>query len=418
MAKDFIDSKVKKFSTLLGLDLSYFIGGGFWLLVSMVITAIGGIFLSVLFARFLTKEVFGQYSFLMSILGFAALAALPGMVQVVTQAAAENKDGVFKRAIFVTAKWSGLGALILVLVSAYFYFNNQQNLSLAIFLSALAFPVSAAGSLFNAFLIGKKRFRLVALYGTLAQLASITATAFALWKFPTLVAVALFSAWSTAIINVVLTLLTEKYKTNEEQDAKLIRLGFHLSISQIFTIGADYLDRLLIPVLLGFTNNATYAFAILIPMQIHGFLKVFTTLGQPKVAELSSKNLKRGFIVKSLELEIVVGAIVFAYILAAPTIFKVLYPAYVGEAVVLSQIFSLSLLYFPGNILSLLFIRERHAKAVHQTNVIYGFATVISLVILVPVFGLMGAVLAKVVVRLLQLLVQIVLFVRLKTDSN
>ncbi|MEK9146998.1 MAG: hypothetical protein AAB639_02255, partial [Patescibacteria group bacterium] len=153
-------------------------------------------------------------------------------------------------------------------------------------------------------------------------------------------------------------------------------------------------------------------FAILIPMQIHGFLKVFTTLGQPKVAELGSKNLKRGLVFKSFQLEIIVIAIVAAYIIAAPTIFKILYPGYTEEAVVLSQIFSVSLLYYPGNVLALLFLRERQTKPVYQINVLYAFSTITALTILVPTFGLIGAVLAKIIVRFLQAGTQIYLFKR------
>ena len=414
----FMKEKLRALSFFLGLDVPYFVSGGFWITISLIVTTIGGIILSALFARIWPKEVFGQYSFLVSILGFAGLATLPGMSQAVTQAAAENKDGVYKKAILTAGKWSVVGSIILTLISAYYYFSGNSNLSIAILVSALAFPISAAGSLFNAFLAGKKQFRLVAIYGAVAQAASIAATAFALFRFPSLVFVALFSAWSTAIANGLLTLLAGKYATNKGEDNKLIRLGFHLSFSQIFTIGADYLDRLLIPLFLGFTNNAIYAFAILIPMQIHGFLKMFSTLGQPKVAEAGSKNLKRGLVVKSLQLEMVVAAIVLFYIFAAPTIFKILYPSYQSQAVGLSQIFSLSLLYYPGNILALLFLRERQAKPIHQTNVVYGVATVISLMVLVPTMGLVGAIFAKIIARFLQLLAQFYLFGKLKTENN
>src|SRR3989344_2521221 len=369
----FMKEKLRALSFFLGLDVPYFVSGGFWITISLIVTTIGGIILSALFARIWPKEVFGQYSFLVSILGFAGLATLPGMSQAVTQAAAENKDGVYKKAILTAGKWSVVGSIILTLISAYYYFSGNSNLSIAILVSALAFPISAAGSLFNAFLAGKKQFRLVAIYGAVAQAASIAATAFALFRFPSLVFVALFSAWSTAIANGLLTLLAGKYATNKGEDNKLIRLGFHLSFSQIFTIGADYLDGLLIPLFL---------------------------------------------VVKSLQLEMVVAAIVLFYIFAAPTIFKILYPSYQSQAVGLSQIFSLSLLYYPGNILALLFLRERQAKPIHQTNVVYGVATVISLMVLVPTMGLVGAIFAKIIARFLQLLAQFYLFGKLKTENN
>ena len=114
----FMKEKLRALSFFLGLDVPYFVSGGFWITISLIVTTIGGIILSALFARIWPKEVFGQYSFLVSILGFAGLATLPGMSQAVTQAAAENKDGVYKKAILTAGKWSVVGSIILTLISA------------------------------------------------------------------------------------------------------------------------------------------------------------------------------------------------------------------------------------------------------------------------------------------------------------
>lgn len=401
---------LEKWSSIIGLDLTYFIGGGFWLASSTILTFIGGLLLSALFARIWPKETYGQFSFLMSLVGIASVLALPGMSQAVTQASSEGKDGVFKKACKIVSLWSLVGAVFLIIIAYYFYLKGSINLAIAILLSAILFPVISGASLYNSFLAGKKLFKKVAIFGSIAQLVSILATAIALFYWPSLIAVSFFSACSTAIVNFILTLLAFREVKNKVSDENTLKMGVHLSFSQFFTISADYIDKLLIPLFLGFANNAIYAFAILIPMQIHGFLKVFTTLGQPKVAALSSKNLKRSLVVKSLQLEALIATITLFYIIVAPEIFRILYPGYTGEAIALSQIFSLSLLYFPGNILAFLFLKERQTKPVYQINVFYALATVCSLVVLVPIFGLSGAIMAKVIVRFLQLGIQIYIF--------
>ena len=401
---------VAKFSAFLGLDLPYFIKGGFWMTSSMILSIIGGIFLSSLFARLWPKDVYGQFSFLMSALGFLSLTALPGMGQALVQSVSEGKEGSYKLATKTIAKFAVIGTVILIFGSAYFFLRQNPNLALATFLSALAFPITATASLYSSFLTGKKQFRQVAIYTTLAQFASIGATAAALWMLSSLIWVAFFSAWSSAIVNVILTIFAYKQTENNLEDKSIINLGINLSFSQVFTIAADYLDRFLVPLLLGFTNNAIYSFAILIPMQLHTFFKTFLTLGQPKIAEISQRNMKRDLIKKSLQLEILIGSTVGAYIIAAPFIFRVLYPAYQESAVTLSQIYSLSLLYYPGNLLSLSFIRFRLTKEILKTNIFYAVTTVLSLIILVPLFGLMGAILAKIVSRTAQVAIQVFLF--------
>lgn len=402
MENGFIDSKIKKFSNLVGLDLPYFIGGGFWLSLSTFLSLVGGIFLSALFARIWPKDVYGQFSFLMSALGFLSLTALPGMGQALTQAVAEGKDGSYKIAVRAVAKWSMLGTLLLIFGSMYFFFRQNPNLALATFVSALAFPISSASGLSTSFLTGKRDFKKVAIFSIIFQYSSILATAFALWKIPTLVWVSLFSAWSTAIAGIVLTLFAYRDIENKEIDRTTAGLGIHLSLSQMFTISADYLDRFLIPLFLGFSNNAVYAFAVLIPMQMNTFLKVILSLGQPKIADINEKRLFHDLLVKAVQLEIPIALMVGAYVIAAPTIFKFLYPAYSSTATFLSQIFSLSLLYYPGNLFGLGLLKKRETKSIYIVNFIYAASTATSLLILLPTFGLLGAVLSKIMARLIQ----------------
>jgi O-antigen/teichoic acid export membrane protein len=109
-------------------------------------------------------------------------------------------------------------------------------------------------------------------------------------------------------------------------------------------------------------------------------------------------------------LEILIGGVVIVYILAAPFIFRVLYPTYQDSAVRLSQIFSLSLLYFPSNLFGLGLLKQRAIKSIYQVNGIYATATVLSLIILIPTFGLIGAILARIVSRTAQVTIQIFLF--------
>ncbi len=410
MANNPIDSKVKRFSNLVELDLAYFIGGGFWLSLSTFFSLIGGIFLSALFARIWPKDAYGQFSFLMSALGFMSLTALPGMGQALTQAVAEGKDGSYKIALRAVAKWSMLGVLLLTLGSVYFFFRQNPNLALATFVSALAFPISSATGLSTSFLTGKKNFKKVAIFSIIFQYSSILATALALCILPTLVWVALFSAWSTAIAGIILTLLAYRDIKHDVIDPTTASLGTHLSFSQVFTISADYLDRFLIPLLLGFSNNAVYAFAILIPSQLHTFLKVFLSLGQPKISNISEKRIFHGLWVKALQLEIPIALMVAFYIIIAPIIFKVLYPAYSESATFLSQIFSLGLLYYPGNLFGLGLLKKRKIKSIYIVNITYAVSTAASLLILIPLFGLLGAVLAKLIARIVQYGVQLYLF--------
>ncbi len=399
-------------SKFLKLDVRYFTKGGFWIVINLLLTTLTGLILSSLFSRLWPRDVFGQYSFYISFLTIISLTALPGMTSIVLQASSEKKFGVYKEAFKLIIKWSLLGGLATIAGGVYFYLRGNFDLAIIFLLSAPAFPLSATGALFSSYLIGKKEISKSSILFIISQLFSNLLTILALWKIPSLVVVALVSTWSTALINITLNMLLLRNLPNQTKDKKLLNLGIHLSLSQVFAIISDNFDKFLIPLLLGYSNNAIYAFAILIPTQIHNFLKSFIVLGQPKVAEIKDKDVQKSFLQKGFMMEFVVILIVVLYIFTSPTIFKILYPNYLDETVKLSQFFALGLLFYPSNLINLNFMKQRNHQAFYKINSIYLLFSVISSLALIPIWGVTGAIFAKILTKLIYSLTQIYLFWR------
>src|SRR3989344_5729983 len=121
MVRKYINLRIEQTSALLGLDLPYFIGGGFWLVLGSVVQIVAGLFLSSLFSRIWPKDVYGQFSFLMSAIGFLGIFSLSGMTEAVFQGSIENKDGIYKNALTKVIIGSFAATFILILGSIYFY---------------------------------------------------------------------------------------------------------------------------------------------------------------------------------------------------------------------------------------------------------------------------------------------------------
>ncbi|GEM_PF-5975439 len=392
---------IKKLSVLVGLDLPYFVKGGFWLFFSLVASTLGGIFLSSLFARTWPKDVYGQYAFLTAALGFLGLTTLPGIGQALVQAVSEGKEGTYRFATKILIKWSSIGVALLILGSIYFYLRDNQNLSLAVFLAAIAFPFNSALNLYSSYLNGKKDFKKMSIYSTASQLFSIFATAIVLWKFPNFILVALTATWSSALANLIFTLLTIPKIKNDDVDHSLLKLGMSLSASHVMTLGVDYFDRFAIPLFLGFNNNANYAIALIIPLQLQNFLKVSMNLAQPKLTEIKESRAKKILFYKSLLMEIPISIIVITYIILAPSIFDILYPSY-QSAVHISQVFVVILMLYPSNLFGLYLIKKRAAGKALLSGIIYVIASVTSLLIFLSLWGLIGAVFSKIFSRIVQ----------------
>ena len=66
-------------SRVVKLDLSYYLGGSFWLSLSRIINAALSLLLSILFARCTAQAFYGQYKFALSIFSLLAILSLPGV---------------------------------------------------------------------------------------------------------------------------------------------------------------------------------------------------------------------------------------------------------------------------------------------------------------------------------------------------
>ena len=301
MAKSILNSQIKNLSTLLELDMSYFIKGGFWLSAGTLVTTIGGIFLSSLFARFWPKDVYGQFTFIISAIGFLSITTLPSLSQVLIQSVAEGKEATYRVATETLLKWSLIGTTLLLLGSLYFFLRNNTILSIAAFITALAFPLYASTSLFSSYLMGKKNFRAASFYSTFSQVVTILFTALALWKAGYLLIVVFCNIWTPAIIKSLITLKYLKSVKKAKVDKTYHRLGIALSISGAMMLGIDYFDRFAIPLFLSFEANASWAIALIIPLQIHSILKILLDLAQPKIAELKKGDFRKILLKKSFQ---------------------------------------------------------------------------------------------------------------------
>ena len=75
----------------------------------------------------LTKEVYGQYQFVLSVLSLASVAALPGMRPAIVRAVAKGFDSTYKAALKLIFKRSLLGSVGILIFTIYgLYVGRDQ----------------------------------------------------------------------------------------------------------------------------------------------------------------------------------------------------------------------------------------------------------------------------------------------------
>ena len=158
------------------LDIGYYIKNSFYLTFAQVVSTGIGLLLSITFTRLLTKELYGQWNYIFSILGFFAILTLPGLNTAVTQSVARGKDKVLIEATKVRFKWSVLGSLALFTIGIYYFVKGNVSLGKYIIIASLFLPFYHNLQIYTSFLSGKRQFKKQAKYPVIIQIVSVSIT--------------------------------------------------------------------------------------------------------------------------------------------------------------------------------------------------------------------------------------------------
>lgn len=385
-------------------DMVYLAKGGGWLSLGKVVSMATAFLLSIAFANLLPKEVYGNYKYIISVVGLLSLFTLSGMGTAIARSTAQGKDGSLDSAIKAEIKWGLLGGLLSVLLAVYYWWNGNTVLSWAFGIVSIFVPFLNVYNLYGAILQGKKRFDLLVRFEIYTQIINfilVLPVILLTQQIWILIIPYLFvNSW---LQKTWLYLTKKKIALNQIQDPDSIKYGKHLSVLNVLTTGAGLIDQILVFYFLGAVNMAIYNIALAPTEQLKGVFKMLGTLAFPKFAEKQQEITSGSIYKKMFKFGIGVFVICLFYIIAAPYLYAILFPAY-KESVLYTQILAISLIA----IVNILPITALQAQM--KTEKLYWYNTTVAIFQIVSVFvgvywlGLMGAVLAKVSVRFFEIL--------------
>lgn len=372
-------------------DMVYLTKGGFWLGLGYAFQILSGVILVVALTNLLPKEEYGTYQFLISFSAIVSAFTLTGLGTALMRTVATGKTGVLPYAFRVELQW-GLGIVFASAAVALYYYGRGNDAFALAFLVVGAFaPFLSAFSLYRPYLEGRQLFRESTFEGAwrrpipvLALLAALFAT-----NDP-VVLVLVYFASHTLSMGLLYLRTRRKHPEPIQTDPEMVSYGKHLSVISFVGLVANNLDNVIIFNYLGPVALAAYALAEL-PL-VHT-LKLFglgSSLIFPKFATRSYESIRDGILFKlGLYFLGALGALLL-YILLAPFIFGVLFPAY-PEAVLLSQFLMLSVLTKPFTLFSQAFAAHGLRRTQHAVQIFTSALKIAALIVLLPLYGLWGA---------------------------
>lgn len=380
----------------------YLASGGFWLTTGQVISSLSAFSLAIAFANLLPPETYGTYKYLLSIAAIFSIFTLPGMNTAIARSVARGNEITICVATKTRVIWSFLGTLAAFAGATYYFINDNLELAIALAIIGAVLPFFDTLTTYNGQLTGKRAFKKQSIFHLLSQSVSTGSlvTALLLTNNVHLLLLAYFIP--LAVTRFVLYKKITKTTSAGTPDRETITYGKHLSLISVLGVVASNIDKILLWKFLGPAQLAIYTFALAIPEQLKGPLKGVGDLAFPKFAAQTNEQIRKNMSSLWRKLALyAVGLVVISalYILAAPYIFKVFFPQYM-ESVLYSQIFSISLVTSISAILLSKLEAQKKIKTQYIINTIHPLTQIILLVILIPLFGIFGAVAAFIISRL------------------
>lgn len=394
-------------------DMVYLAKGGFWLTAGQMVSSICSFLLAIAFANLLPRETYGVYKYILSIASLLAIPTLSGIDTAITQAVSRGYEGSFIKGIKTKIYWGLLGGLASLILAVYYYFNNNITLAFAFLIVGIFVPFMDSLLIYNTLLFGKKKFKISTRYNIIIQILSFAIMISVLFLTNNIFLIVFACFLSNTLFRSLFLFITiKKFKPNKKKDPKTIPYGKHLSLINVILTIADQLDKILIFHYLGAIELAIYTLAIAPPVQIRKLCKNITTLAFPKLAQHKISEIKNTLPIKIFIFFLVMIPIVIIYILIAPYLYKFIFPQYT-EAIFYSQIFVLVLLLYPKGLMMTIFTTHLHKKKIYFISTIMPLIRIGLLLILLPLYGILGTILAIIGTELISLILLIFLFRKL-----
>ena len=394
----------------LKIDMRYLLSGGAWLFTGQGIQVLSGLVMTIVFANFLPKESFGTYQFIMSAAAILGVLTL-GMAIPVKRAASKGIDGSLRFGFRTQLKWS-IGIFILGgLLASYYFYNDNHTLGKAFLVIGTLSPFIGSFSLFKSYLHGKQKFKESALLGFwLRPVLIITMLTTVYFTDDPFMLVLVYFSTSFVSTGILYLLTISRYSSSDTTlDSFPLNYAKHLTFLGVITTVGNHAEKLLIFHFLGAAQVAVYAIAMLPTTHL---LRLYVIIGDlifPKFTQHAYTTIKEGMLRKIILVFMLSVILVAIFIFSAPFIYMSVFPAY-PEAILLSQLAILALLTKFGNLFMQAFSSHEMKKEQYIIRTSGIFLKIVSLLILIPLFGLFGAIYAFLITHIYWIILSAVLF--------
>jgi O-antigen/teichoic acid export membrane protein len=397
-------------------DMIYLGKGMSFLTIGQGISSASSFVLSLAFANLVPANTYGIYKFLMSVSGILNIATLKGATTALTKSVAQKFEGTLNEITKARLRWSALSIIGGFVVSAWYFYNGNNTLGYAFIIVGLLSPIVDALTTTGPFLQGKKFFGVMTSQYLAFRLIYFTCLLITILLTDNLYYILLGYFLPQVLFKIFIYHFVEKkYKENNDIDPRSLSYAKKLSAINIIPLIASQIDKVLIFHYLGAVEVAAYSFAVAIPEQIFSFFSSIGILALPKYSAQNLNEVRKAVIKKNLLLIPVIILIIVSYIIVSPYVYKIFFPQYI-ESIFASQIYIFSIIGILGFLPITAISSQEDVGSMAKLRTISSISQLVLVFVFIVKFGIMGAIISRVLSKILGVVTSYYLF--LKEDTN
>lgn len=386
-----------------GIDAHYFAKSSAFVILGQVMNILKGIVSGYLISRLFPAEMYGEYRFVLSVVGTLGVLTLSGMPRAIAREVAQRKENAELWWTFRTyALICLLGTVAIAGVILLLPHWGRMNLWAMFLLSAVFFiPTNVGTAFFGGIVIGRGQFDTSLRANATGGMLVIVSVLLMLWLRPSPLLLLAFTAGIPPIIYLwELRKLMSKYPS-QKPSKDMFTYALKITVADIPMTLSWYLDGLLISAFFGLKELAVFSVALMIPEEAKGFLKDFLPISFSRQAagpDTPARQRQLLYAVGWMTLVFAIG--IGIYIGISPWIIPFLFPLYDPvQLVPLTNVAALILITFPASLFPQQLEARGRAKEVLIGQWMASVVFAIALLILIPTMGLMGAIIARGIFR-------------------
>lgn len=352
--------------------------------------------------RAVSKEDFGEYQFVLSIIGVLTLTSLFNLKSATMQAVARGNYGSYRPALRLSFLSCFLGSAGLIGMAAWQYFQSHNtHLAMAFAATSLIFPFTYGLDQWKGIKAGEEKYKSTFfLEGGNAIVMNIAVILACLMVPGSYVLPIVCLLLFPALRNIFSTLHDLKVIPKDSfEEADNVSYGLKSSLYLGVSIAAKHLDKILLFAFLSPVALATYAVADRVAELIRGLVQDMAAILSARFARKTyDKQLDRMMKVMCLGLDAVI--ILFAFTLM-PYMIHLIFGEQYTDSIPYAQAMVCSVAIGNFAVLRFRFIRSKTDLGGFKSVTLISSATrAIAAIILIPLYGLVGAVIAAFLFRI------------------